>query len=331
MKVGVFLQKYGVLVAFILLFAISSIRQPDVFLQPENLRNLVNQNVPVGIIAVGMTLVIVAGGIDLSVGSLLALAAGLGLHILNRQMANGASEANAVWTGSIVCLGTGVLLGAVNGFLVAYGRVAPFVATLVGLVAYRSLVLALAEGGEIRSSSMAVFPEIGRGGLPVPFIKLAGGSPLVVTWGILIFVVSALIAGHILNGLRYGRYAIAVGANERAARYSAIDTARIKFWSYAILGAYSGVAALVLSTRMNSVASSTMGQYYELDAIAAVVIGGTSLSGGSGRIWGTVVGVLLLGVITNMLVVEGVSVYWQGVVKGVIILAAVLIQRKHAD
>jgi ribose transport system permease protein len=330
-RIADFLQRYGVLVAFVVLFAANAIWQPDVFLQPENLRNLINQNVAIGIIAVGMTLVIVTGGIDLSVGSLMALSAGLGITALNRVVGGGGSEAAGAWAAATVCLGAGFLLGSVNGFLVAVGRVAPFVATLVGLVAYRALVLALAEGGEIRSLSTQTFPGLGREGIPVPFIELAGNQPLVITWGMLMFAGVALLGGFLLNWTRFGRYAIAVGANERAARYSAVNVPATKFWAYAVTGLFTGVAALTLASRMNSVASSSMGLYAELDAIAAVVIGGTALRGGFGRIWGTIVGVLLLGVITNMLVVAQVSVYWQGVVKGAVILIAVLIQRGRKE
>lgn len=324
---GVFMQRYGVLVAFTVLFGYNAVTQGDVFLQPENLKNLLNQNVAVGIIAVGMTLVIVTGGIDLSVGSMLALAGGLCVTMLNKLIAGGSPEATATLMAAMVCVASGTAMGALNGFLISIGRVAPFVATLVGLVSFRSLCLALAEGGEIRSSSMNTFPGFGAGGLPIPFLQVSGGRPLVITWGMLLFIGCALFAGFLLNWTRFGRYAIAVGANERAAKYSAVNTGWTKFTAYAILGLFVGIAAFTQATRLNSVASSSLGLFYELDAIAAVVIGGTSLRGGSGRIWGTVVGVLLLGVITNMLVVMGVSVYWQGVVKGAIILAAVLMQR----
>lgn len=328
-KIGPFLENYGVVVAFVALFVASALLQPDVFLQPENLRNLVNQNVAIGIIAVGMTLVIITGGIDLSVGSMMALASALSVLALNKVIGGGAPELTAVWVAVVVCLGAGLAMGFVNGFLIAMGRVAPFVATLVGLVAFRSLCMALAEGGEIRSLSSQAFPAIGREGLPVPFVYVSADQQLVITWGILLFLASALVAEFLLNWTRFGRYSIATGANERAATYSAINTKSVKLIAYSLLGLFTGVAALTQVTRMNSVASGSMGLYYELDAIAAVVIGGASLKGGKGRVWATVVGVLLLGVITNMLVVKGVSVYWQGVVKGAIILGAVLIQRSR--
>jgi ribose transport system permease protein len=324
---GDFMQRFGVVVAFVVLFGFTAVWEPEIFLKPENLRNLLNHNAPTGIIAVGMTLVIIAGGIDLSVGSLLALSAALGIVILNKLMGSGTGEAMAVAIASLSTVLIGGALGAFNGAMVVFGRVAPFVATLVGLVSYRSLCLAIAEGSEIRSESKEMFAELGTGGIPIPFITLSGDRPLVITWAMILFLVCALVAGFLLNWTKFGRYTIAVGANERAATYSAVPVARTKFSTYVVIGLFTGVAALTLSTRMNSVATANLGLYYELDAIAAVVIGGTSLRGGAGRIWATVVGVLLLGVITNMLVLAEVSVYWQGVVKGAIILAAVLLQR----
>lgn len=324
--VALFLTRYGVLVAFAALFLVNAIWQGEVFLKPENLRNLLNQNAAVGIIAVGMTFVILTGGIDLSVGSLMALAAALGLVALNRAIETGVSEGAAVWLAAATMLGSGLALGMVNGMFVAWGRVAPFIATLVGLVGFRSLVLALANGGEIRSSSMETLPSLGTGGLPTGLVS-AGGTPLVLTWGVVLFLVVTLVAEFVTRRTRFGRLVYAVGSNERAVRYSAVNASVVKFWVYALSGLLCGLAAFTLAARMNSVASGSMGAYYELDAIAAVVIGGTSLSGGVGRVWGTFLGVLLLGMITNMLVVANVPVYWQGVVKGAIILLAVLLQR----
>jgi len=331
MKLSEWLPRYGVLVALAILMGFSAITQPGIFLSPENLRNLLNQNAAIGIISIGLTLVIAAGGIDLSVGSLMALVAALGLITLNKLTGAGQTEVVAVMGAGAVCLGLGAGLGALNGLMVSWGRIPPFIATLVSLVAFRSLTLALADGGEIRSSSLIILPNLGQGGIPLPMLPTPDGRPLMLTWGILAWGLVALIGGYLLNQTRFGRYAIAVGANERAARYSAINVGAAKFWTYLVVGVFTGVSAFVLTARMNSVASSSMGLYYELDAIAAVVIGGTSLTGGRARVWGTVAGVLLLGIITNLLVLNGVSVYWQGVVKGLIILAAVLIQRRRTD
>jgi ribose transport system permease protein len=338
MPVGKFLQTYGVLVAFVILVIANAFWVPDVFLQPEYIRNLVNQNAAVGILAIGLTLVILGGGIDLSVGSLMALTASLGLLAMNKIMSGQpmpTTDRPETFLPALAAVGVSVLvgtvLGALNGFVITLGKVAPFIATLVGLVVFRSVATALAAGGEIRSLSNDMFPELGRGGLTMPFVQLSEGRPLIITWPMLVFVLSALFAGFLLNWTRYGRHLIAVGANEKAAIYSAIHTNRVKVITYTLMGFFAGVAAIGLAGRLNSVSTSQMGLYYELDAIAAVVIGGTSMSGGRGRIWSTVVGVLMLGLITNMLVTSGVSVYWQGAVKGVIILLAVLIQRGQSD
>jgi ribose transport system permease protein len=212
--------------------------------------------------------------------------------------------------------------------LITVGRIAPFIATLAGLVCYRSISLVLGDGGEIRSPT-AMLGDFGQSGIPLPGVTNNAGRPLDLPWSVIAFVLVAVLGHYVLTRTRLGRYFVAVGANERAAAYSAIPVARVKTLSYVILGGFVGLAAFLLTARFNSVSTSQMGQLDELDAIAAVVIGGTSMAGGSGRIWGTFVGVLILGVI-NTLLVGTVSPYWQGMVKGLIILLAVLIQREQA-
>jgi ribose transport system permease protein len=159
------------------------------------------------------------------------------------------------------------------------------------------------------------------------FLQNQYGQPLVLRWSIIVFIVAAVLAHVVLNRTRYGRYVYAIGSNERAARYSAIAVSRVKLFTYGLIGTLVGVAALMNSSRMNSVSSGQSGSMWELDAIAAVVIGGTRMTGGRGQIWGTVVGLLILGVIGNMLNLLQVSPYLQGLVKGAIIVAAVLLQR----
>lgn len=328
---GKFLQNNGVFIALAVLYIVGAIWQPNLFLKPEGLRNLFNQNASTGIIAIGMTVVIIGGGIDLSVGALMALSAAVALKLTEYFLGRGQPETAAVILGVSGCLIAGTVLGYINGILITVGRIAPFIATLAGLVGYRSLTLAMAEGGEIRSASNNVFPGIGQNGIPLPFVTTSRGQVVEITWGILLFLLIAYIAHFLLTRTRFGRHVVAVGANERAARYSAINTNKVKVATYALLGFFTSIAALVLGSRMNSVSTSQMGLYAELDAIAAVVIGGTPMTGGKGRIAGTVVGVLILGIINTMLVASGVSVYWQGFVKGAIILLAVLIQRGQQD
>lgn len=324
------LERHGVLLALGLLIVWSAFfsEGAETFRRPENLRNILNQNAATGVVAVGMTLVIVGGGIDLAVGSVMALAAAVAVMTTNALLASGMGEATAVWLGLGAGLATGGACGCVNGLLVTLGRLPSFIATLGGLVAYRSITLALADAGEIRSSSQSVLQSLGRGGVPLlPGSWLESGRPLMVTWNILIFLLVAVLGQVALARTRFGRHLVAVGGNEVAARYSAIDVERIRAATFVIVGLCAGLAGLMQAARMNSVSSSQLGLQMELDAIAAVAIGGTSMAGGRGRVWATVVGVLILAIINNMLVVAGVSVHWQGFVKGSIIVLAVLIQR----
>lgn len=330
------------------------------FARPDNIINILKQNSFVGIIAVGMTLALTLGGIDLSVGSLVAFAGGLGIWLMNAVIdatkllesvkeaaeigiANehgrvpiaiaetavalhiGGSEAWGFAIAAVTILLAATLAGLLNGTLIAKARVSPLIVTLGGLAAYRSLALALADGGEFRSSSKALFAIPGN--YAIPFPGLADGMPLPIVGFACVIVIGAVL----LNRTRFGRYVTAIGCNERAAIYSAINVTRVKIAAYALVGAAAGVAAMLVSSRMNSVSSAQTGQFYELDAIAAVVIGGTRMSGGSGTIVGTVIGVLILGVIANMLVMLDAPVYLQGLVKGVIIVAAVMIQRPGRD
>lgn len=323
------LTDYGVLVALVILLAINIETRGASFLQIENLRNLISQNAYVGIIAIGMTFVIITAGIDLSVGSLVAMCGAVAVLVLNK-LAEGGSTNTAIIGAVFASIGAGALSGFLNGIAIAYGRVAPFVVTLAGLAGFRSIAIVLGQGGEIRSQ-VPSFQEFGFGGLPLPFLRNATGQPIVLYWSLLTFIAVALIASVILNKTRFGRSMIAVGGNERAARYSAINTRAIKLATYTFLGALVGLAAVLNSARMNSVGTGSVGLYYELDAIAAVVIGGTSLSGGKGRIWGTLVGVVLLTLINNMMTAYRIDTNWQGLVRGAVILVAVLLQRGEKD
>jgi ribose transport system permease protein len=225
-------------------------------------------------------------------------------------------------TAVVVAVLAGMLVGAVagmlNGVIVTKGRIAPFIVTLGTMSIFRSLTLYISNAGEFRSGN-ALYPQIGSGswwGIPIP------------VWT---FLALAVLFHILLNNTRYGRYVCAVGSNEQVAVYSAIKVNLIKFVGYAITGFTVGVASILLSSRMNSISSSNAGIFYELDAIAAVVIGGTSMSGGSGTIYGTVIGAIILGIINNMLNMLGVSPYLQGTVKGLVIIFAVLLQYKKKN
>lgn len=282
-------------------------------------------------VAVGMTLVIISGGIDLSVGSLMAMAAALGVKLMNDGILKGQPEGVALWTAILICLLVAILGGTINGLIVAKGKVTPFIATLCGLVGFRSLALVIADGGEVRSQSSTVFPAIGQSGIKLPFVLDTQQHPLEVPWPIFLFIFVAIFASFVLNRTKLGRNFVAVGASEQAAYLAGVNTKSVKVFAYILLGVFCGIAAICSASRTNSVASAQLGLYYELDAIAAVAIGGTSMAGGYGRIWGTAIGVLILGIISNMLVTSGVSLYWQGLVKGAIILLAVLIQQGQSE
>jgi ribose transport system permease protein len=331
------------------------------FLTAENILNVLRQLAPIGVVALGMTFAIIAGGIDLSVGSLVALAGGAGIWMMNvalradtilsslndtqagspdapaaftvwlaRQFTSlhlAGDEMKAVYLAFGATMIVALLAGLLNGLLIAKGKLAPFIATLGGFAAYRSLALALADGGEFRSASSKIYPIIGTGGVPLPFIHVRPNVPAVLPYPVIVFVALAVLAAILLNKTRYGRHVIAIGSNERSAVYSAINVARVKVLTYVLVGFACGAAAILVGSRLHSVSSAQTGNLYELDAIAAVVIGGTRMSGGSGTIFGTVIGVLILGVIGNMLNFLDVSPYLQGAVKGAIIVVAALIQQ----
>ena len=303
----------------------------SVFLKPQNLVNVLNQQAYVGVVAVGMTFVIVSGGIDLSVGSLLALLAVVGLMVAN-AVPNGPA---GVAVGFSTMLGVGAAAGLIHGLLVSKGRVAPFVATLGGLAAYRSIALTFAGSGEVRylGGAADLFGQLGKGGLPIPGTDVAGRFadapvPITFNWSILVWLGVALAGWLVLSRTRWGRYTVAIGSNERAATYSAVPVARVKVLVYVLMGVLTGLAAMLFASRFGSVSSGGSGTLLELDAIAAVVVGGTRLGGGRGTIAGTVVGVLILGAIANMLTLLDIDANLQGFVKGAVIVAAVLVQRR---
>jgi ribose transport system permease protein len=320
----------ALLIAFVITYEFST-RGFSVFIKPENLLNVLRQWSDRGIIAIGMTLVITLGGIDLSVGSLAALLGGVGILLMNRAIGNEVGEGVSVALAFMTILTAGTAAGALSGLLVTYGRIAPFMATLGGLAAYRSLATVFVDGGEYRSQSPHWFSVLGGGGIPIPGTNIAPRAPepipLLIPWPVLLFIVVTLIGWLVLNRSLLGRYILAVGANPRAAIYSGVNVNKVKLLTYTMLGLCTAIGAIIMASRGNSVSSSQSGALYELDVIAAVVIGGTRLRGGAGTIAGTVIGILILGVLGNMLNLLQVSTYWQGAVKGGIIVAAALLQR----
>ncbi|WP_148864264.1 ABC transporter permease [Marinobacter fonticola] len=300
------------LIALIVLLVISSLAS-EYFLDLRNLTNIARQVSYTGIIAIGVTFVIIAAGIDLSVGSMVALVGVVLVYTINQF----ADPVQGVIFGLAMAVLSGALFGLINGVLVTWGRITPFIATLATMSIYRSLALYFSDAGEMVSTN-SLFPEIGGGyalGLPIP------------VWT---FLIIAVLAHILLAHTPFGRHLCAVGSNAQVARYSGIRVPRIILTTFIIAGACVGISSIMLASRLNSISPSDAGVFYELDAIAAVVIGGTALSGGRGSIWGTVLGALILGVINNMLNMLGVSPYLQGLVKGGVILVAVLMQYKQS-
>jgi ribose transport system permease protein len=297
------------LVALVVLFVLSSVASPY-FLQVVNLLNILKQVSYSGIIALGMAFVIIAGGIDLSVGSMAAFIGAIAILIVN-ALGGGPLAIVAAWAAA---LGLGAACGFFNGFLVTKGGIAPFIVTLGTMAIFRSLTLYIGNAGQFISKS-SLYGDMGM------------SSILGVPTAIWIFFLLAFLLSVLLNRTRFGRYSCAIGANEKVAKYSAINVDFTRLMSYVITGVMVGVTGLLLSSRMNSVNSSNTGVNFEMDAIAAVVIGGTPMTGGRGTIWGVVIGAVILGMINNMLNMLSVSAYLQGTVKGLVIIAAVFIQR----
>src|SRR5579862_1453538 len=242
MKPAKLLSEYGALLALVLLFIVNVVTRKGNFLQIENLRNLVSQSSVVGVIAIGMTLVIIAGGIDLSVGSMTAMCGAAAILLVNKFAASGMGGNEAVLLAAIGAIGVGLAAGLINGVVVAYGRVASFIVTLAGLAGFRSIALVLGDGGEIRSQ-VSKLQDFGFGGVPIPFAKDSGGNPIVLYWSAIAFILIALLVGFVLNRTRFGRYVIAVGANERAADYSAINIQTVQLAVFTILGGLVGLAS----------------------------------------------------------------------------------------
>ncbi len=304
----------SVLVLALMITAMSLLS--DRFLTSANGWNIMRQISINVCLSIGMTMIIIAGGIDLSVGSILALTGAVTAGLLKTPLPIPALGVELEFTlggGLLAGLAVGMFLGWFNGQMITRVRIPPFVATLGMLSIARGLTMLWTKGFPI-SELGAGFAQIGTAnfiGAPVP-VWIAGG----LTAGFMVLT----------NKTRFGRYMVAVGGNERAARLSGLNVDRIKSWIYMLSGGLSAVAGIIVTSRLDS-AQPNAGTGYELDSIAAVVIGGTSLSGGRGSIWGTVIGCLIIGVLNSGLVLLDVSPFWQQVVKGIVILLAVAIDR----
>lgn len=313
---GFDLKLYGPFLALAALIVLGTIVNP-VFLSPGNIGNVLTRTAFIGIIAVGATFVITAGGIDLSVGSLAAFASGVMIVVMNALVGSMGAGLPVILVGVLVALGLGLAAGLVNGLLVTKGRMEAFIVTLGTMGIFRSLVTYIADGGTLSLNSQirTIYRPVYYGGV------------FGISYPILAFAAVALIGALIMYRTRFGRYCAAIGSSEDVARYSAINVDRVKLLAFVLQGICVAIAVVIYVPRLGS-ASATTGLLWELEAIAAVIIGGTMLKGGYGRIWGTVVGAVMLTLIDNILNLTGaVSVYLNGTIQGVIIIVAVLLQR----
>ncbi|AEV28755.1 permease component of ribose/xylose/arabinose/galactoside ABC-type transporters [Sphaerochaeta pleomorpha str. Grapes] len=298
---------YSHWLSFILLMIVAVIVSPS-FLSWNNITNQFVQGAVVGICAMGMSLIISSGMIDLSVGSSVALISALGVNVLNSQ--------HSLLLCLVFCLVAGMLVGLINGLLVTKGRIAPFIVTLATMSAWRSVINQLGQGGPftVDKTMYASFRNIAAG--------RTLGIPNLMLFLIIVTVVTALL----MSKTKFGTYVYAVGSNQQAARLSGIHVDRVKTLIFTYAGTLYGLAAFLLASRLTSIQAASAGSGYEMDAIAAVAIGGTSMEGGRGKIIGTFLGVLMLRIINTVLIMANVPPFLNGLVTGVIIIVAVLAQ-----
>lgn len=307
----------GPILALVLLIILGASLNSS-FLGAGNITNVLARSAFIGIIAVGMTFVITAGGLDLSVGSMAAFIAGLMILVMNAALPSLGVGVPIILLGMAVAIIAGVLAGFLNGFLTTTLGIEAFIVTLGTMGIFRSLVTWLADGGTLSLDfALRTFYR------PVYFDGLFG-----ISWPILVFALVVIAGEFVMRKTAFGRHCAATGSNEDVAHYSNVNVNRTRLWTYVILGVLVGVATILYVPRLGSASAST-GVLWELEAIAAVIIGGTVLKGGFGRIWGTVIGVLILGLIDNILnLTDFVSPYLNGAIQGVIIILAVILQRE---
>ena len=325
-SLNAFIRKYAIVLIFIAMF-VGMTFLTDAFLQPRNLVNVVRQISVVGLIAIGVTMVIITTGIDLSSGSVLALAAVFAASLAQQPDWHDAKYPGLmlpVIVPIVVALGVGILCGAINGSLIAKFKIPPFIATLGMMTVARGF--ALIYSNRPVSGLTNTYNFIGQGEI-FKVIPIPGQPPLGIPIPVIILAMVAIGAHIMLNSTRFGRHIYAIGGNEQAALISGLNVGRIKIGVYMIAGLLSGLAGLVLSSRIGS-GQPGLAVGIELDAIASAVIGGTSLSGGIGTIWGTIIGALIIGVLNNGLDLLNVSAYWQTIVKGTIIVVAVIVDER---
>lgn len=304
------LRTLSLLGVLAVLIVIGGVTQPDAFLDTDNVQLILTQASVIGVVTVGMTFVIISGGIDLSVGAIVALASVWATTVATQEY----GFAGILFTAVVVGLGCGL----VNGLLIAYGGMVPFIATLAMLASGRGLALEITDG----KTQMVTVDGVLKLGERDAYVL--GIPPLV-----LVFAGVTLVGWLLLNRTTFGRRSVAVGGNAEAARLAGIDVRRQRLYLYLLSGLCCGIAAFLLIVLSGS-GQNTNGNLYELDAIAAAIIGGTLLSGGRGTITGSVLGVLIFTTITNIFALNNLETAVQQIAKGAIIVAAVLVQRRTA-
>lgn len=313
-----FLRKYLIVFIFLGMCVLLAIFSPNnSFLKPQNLINVVRQISVTGLLALGVMLCIIALGIDLSLGSVLGFSAVVAASLVQQP---GWKE--ALYPGLqlpaiaavVAGLGVGLALGSVNGGLIAFFKIPPFIATLGMMTMARGFAYIYSNGRPVST-------------LNPDFLWIGGGDIFGIPVPIIIFFTVIVLMHLMLNFTRFGRHIYAIGGNETAARVSGVNLGRTKLGIYAISGLMAGIGGVVITARTQS-ATPALGMGYELDAIASAVIGGTSFAGGIGTVWGTVVGALIIGVMNNGLDLLNVSPFYQQVVKGVIIIVAIIIDER---
>jgi ribose transport system permease protein len=302
-------ENYSHWLSFALLLIAAVAVNPS-FLSWSNITNQFVQGSIVGICAMGMSLVISAGMIDLSAGSAAAIISGLGITVLN--------STGSIFICLAFCLALGLAIGAANGLLITKGKIAPFVVTLAMMSALRSIINQLGQGGPftVTRALYAPFREVSAG-------RLAGIPNLM-----LFFIIVTAITALLMSKTKFGVYVYAVGSNQQAARLSGVSVDRVKTMIFMYAGTLYGLAGFLLASRLTSIQAASAGSGYEMDAIAAVAIGGTAMDGGRGKIIGTFLGVLMLRIISTVLVMANVPPFLNGLVQGLIIIAAVLAQNR---
>ena len=323
-NIGALIGEYGAFIALVLLVIVISIVSPE-FRTASNFLNLLRQASFNGLIAFGMTCVILSDGIDLSVGSTFALSAIICAELIVGGVPTGAAM--------LISLTVGTLLGVISGVLVTKGRLQPFIATLITMTAYRGLSMIITDGKPISrlvasietEGGQFLFKAVGKGNLE---FGPAENPWFSIPIPVIILLLALAIFWFVLHKTTFGRKIYATGSNAKCANLVGVNTSKTKIVVYAISGFMAALAGLIMISRLDS-AQPTLGDGFELDAIAAVALGGTSMSGGRGKIIGTFAGVLIIAVLNNGLNILGVGSYYQEVIKAIVILVAVLSDRKR--